>query len=159
MFKTMTAALTAIALTVGTAAPVQARGLSEDDIGKLLFGLVAAATLNAAINNRSDRNRQSQAPQETHRPTPGRELFEAPQARRHQGHRADRILPRSCLRQIETRYGNQRMFTRRCLTRNNIFASQLPQSCGVRVFSVNGPRRGYDPQCLRDHGFRARRQR
>jgi len=42
MFKFVTAGVTAIALTL-TSVPAQARGLSEDDIGKILFGLAQAS--------------------------------------------------------------------------------------------------------------------
>lgn len=54
MFKTLIAGLTAISLTLGSAAPVQAQGMSEDDIGKLLFGLLTAGVVAKIISNNND---------------------------------------------------------------------------------------------------------
>lgn len=147
MMKQLGTLLLAASLTLTHATPVRAGSLSENDVGKLLFGLVAAATLHAAINNRRD-DRQPQIQIQTHQP---RETVNVRTPRSE-----TRRLPRNCLRQIETRYGTQRMFTRNCLNRNFAAASALPRQCAVRVFSNRGPVRGFDPACLREAGYRAR---
>jgi len=150
MFKFVIAGVTAIALTFSSV-PAQARGLSEDDIGKILFGLVAAGVLHSAINNNNSRRTTQAAP------TPRTE-----QVRPHRGQSerrvdATRILPRACLTRVATRYGEHRMFGRRCLQRNNVNLRNLPRECAVRVRSNGNARRGFDPQCMRDAGYRIRR--
>lgn len=163
MFKSLTTTLAALSLVLAGATPVAAQGSRDDDVGKLLFGLLAVTTLGVAINNAQERrNRTTEVHHRAPRVEPpryrdhDRNLFEAPRVQR-RGAVAGRTLPRECLRRVETRYGDMRMFTRRCLTRNYIFHGDLPQQCSVRVFTDRGARRGYDPQCLREFGFRARR--
>ncbi len=149
MHKFLITSVTALSLTIASVQPVQAGGLSENDIGKLLFGLVAVATLNSAIKNRNSRQSEPAPQVQTHQP----------RVHTHQQTRVPNrsILPRSCLQRVDTRFGPQRMFTRSCLRNSYAHASQLPRACAVRVFSNQGPVRGYDPQCLRDEGYRARR--
>ena len=148
MFKFVTAGVTAIALTLSSV-PAQARGLSEDDIGKILFGLVAAGVLSTAINNNNNRRTVQVAPQVTEQARP----------RRAQTQGRANILPRNCLTRVETRFGTHRMFGRRCLQRNDINLRSLPRDCAVRVRSTNGnTRRGFEPQCLREAGFRTQRR-
>ncbi len=155
MFKPLIAGLTALSLTFATVAPVQAEGFSREDAGKLLFGLVAIAALNAAIENN------------TRNDPPATQVHDrAPQANRNRGHDWGRLnrhdrrdLPRECLRGIETRFGTQHMFEQSCLDRNYRQVDSLPARCAVRVYSSNGPRRGYDPLCLREQGYRSDRRR
>lgn len=153
MFKFLITGVTALSLTLATAQPVRANGLNEDTFGKILFGLVAAATLNAAIDNRNDRRNDRQVQTQTHQPN-----YVAPAPQR-QNTRIPRrnILPRECLRHVDTRFGEHRMFTRRCLRNTYAFTPTLPRRCAVRVFTNRGPVRGFDPQCLRQEGYRARR--
>jgi len=146
MFKFVTAGVTAIALTL-TSVPAQARGLSEDDIGKILFGLVAAGVLTTAINN-SQRRTVTVAPQATE------------QSRPRQGHSRSRavVLPRSCMTRVETRFGTHRILGRNCLRRNDVNVRNLPRNCAVRLRSNGNVRRGFDPQCLRSAGIRTQRR-
>ena len=155
MLKTLIAGVTAFALTLGSAAPVQAQGLDEDAIGKILFGLIATAAIGAAINNARDNDRRERAPQVQvqRRYQPQTQHNYQPTFDDHR-----MVLPRRCLVNVETRFGEHRMFGRRCLERNYTHAASLPNRCAVRVFAANGNvRRGFDPQCLRNEGFRARR--
>jgi len=153
MFKFVTAGVTAIALTLTSAAPVQARGLSEDDIGKILFGLVAAGVLSQALQNHQKPRQAAPVPQNyTQRaPAPNTRSQSDPR------HRGVAILPRQCLQNVETRFGTHRIFARRCLQRNDVNIRSLPRQCAVRLRADNAIRRGYDPQCMRAAGFRARR--
>jgi len=111
-----TAGVTAIALTLTSAAPVQARGLSEDDIGKILFGLVAAGVLSQALQNHQKPRQAAPVPQNyTQRaPAPNTRSQSDPR------HRGVAILPRQCLQNVETRFGTHRIFARRCLQRNDV---------------------------------------
>lgn len=156
MFKPIIAGITALSLTI--ASPAQAQNFDRDDAGKLVVGLLAIAALNAAIENRNDddsdarpvhhnRNHQAQSQrsnrwsnlnQQTNRP---------------------RAVPHSCLQSIETRFGSQNLFGQRCLERNYNQVDNLPSRCAVRVYTSNGPRRGYDPLCLREQGYRSDRRR
>ena len=148
MFKSFIAGITALLLTVVIAAPAQANGLDEDETGKILFGLfangIAADIINNAQNNgaaapdlRPERPRSWYAPRET---------------------RGAKILPRTCLQSVDTRFGDYRMFVRRCMQDNYQFTRNLPGACAVRVVSYNGPRNGWDAECLRERGYRASRR-
>lgn len=155
MFKTLIAGVTAIALTLSTASPAQAQGLDEDDIGKILFGLLATAAIGAAIRNARDDDRRPQVQQ--HQPRYGGGGGQSTGNNTGNNDRSMR-LPRGCLVNVETRFGEHRMFGRRCLQRNYAQVADLPRRCAVRVFAANGNiRRGFDPQCLRAEGYRARR--
>lgn len=153
MFKTLVAGVTAISLTLASAQPAQARGLSEDDVGKLLFGLVAALAVGAAIKDHNDRPREStnQHAQRSH--DYGDRHSNA--GRTHRSNPA--VLPRECLRRVSTNFGEHRVFGRRCLRNNYNYTADLPRQCAVRLYTDRGPVRGFDPRCLREQGFRARR--
>ncbi len=158
MFKHMIAGITALSLTFATAAPVQANGFDREDVGKLLIGLAAIAALNVAIqnNNRDDR---ADEPTQTvnHRSNRNNSWADLNRPRQRDNAR-NRDLPRECLRNVETRFGTQRMFGKRCLERNYARVNRLPDRCAVRVYTSNGPRRGFDPLCLREQGFRSTRR-
>lgn len=163
MFKPLIAGITALSLTLATTTPTYAQGMDREDVGKLLFGLAAVAVIGAAIDQNRDRNRSR------NRSTPA---HETPQlnginrnpgwsdlGRQHQTNSSGRrALPHACLRSVETRFGTQRMFGKRCLENNYRHASRLPERCAVRVYTNDGPRRGFDPLCLREQGFRSDRR-
>ncbi len=154
MLKTLTAGITALSLTLGSAAPSQAQGLSEDDIGKILFGLATLAVIGKIVDERADDNNRNRSVEvtRTHR------SINTPQVQRTHRPRVDRtVLPRDCLRGYETRFGTHRMFSARCLRNNYAFADHLPRGCSVRIFTTDGARRGFDPACLRGQGYTARR--
>ncbi len=165
MFKTMIAGVTALALTV---TPLQAEEFNNDDFGKFLFGLVAAAIAVNAIKSRNDSDPAPQATQLNPR-------YEPPVVRNHGGLNPPRInprgnnnhvnaprhgrnvLPRACIHPIETRYGTHRVFTRHCLNRNGINVDALPRRCAVQLLNKDGNARyGFDPTCMRDQGFAIR---
>jgi hypothetical protein len=160
MFKHMIAGITALSLTLATAAPVQANGFDREDVGKLLIGIAALAALNAAIQN-NNRNDRADAQTQTADHRSNRANSWADLNRPHQRDRdraRNRALPRECLRSVETRFGTQRLFGKRCLERNYARVNRLPNRCAVRVFTTDGPRNGFDPSCLREQGFRATRR-
>ena len=63
MMKRLVAGVTALSLTLASAAPVDANGLDREDVGKLLFGLVAIAAVSAAIENNQRRENENAATQ------------------------------------------------------------------------------------------------
>lgn len=161
MFKSLIAGVTALSLTLATATPTYANGIDRQDASKLLIGIIAIAALGAALDN----NRRS----ERETPTPvqrgiNRNNDWADLNRRHNNNSNNynnsrrRALPHECLRAVETRFGTQRMFGQRCLERNYRHVNRLPERCAVRVYTADGPRRGFDPLCLREQGYRSDRR-
>ena len=163
MFKHMIAGITALSLTFASAAPVQANGFDREDVGKLLIGIAAIAALNAAMENnkrseRADARADDRAQTADHRSNRRANSWADLNRPRQRDHARNRDLPRECLRSVETRFGTQRMFGQRCLERNYPRVDRLPDRCAVRVYSSNGPRRGFDPLCLREQGFQSTRR-
>lgn len=160
MFKPLIAGITALSLTFATAAPVNANGLDRDDVGKIVFGLAALAVLNAAIqNNRADDINSTAVHQPAQRGVDRNQSWSNLNRPRQRGHPHNAVLPQECLRDVETRYGTQRLFVQRCLERNHIQVNRLPDRCAVRLFTTNGPRNGFDPLCLREQGYTTSRRR
>jgi hypothetical protein len=159
MFKPLIAGITALSLTLATTAPLHAQSIDRENVGKLLIGLAAVAVIGAAIEENRDRSRST--PVHDNRQTGGinRNNSWSDLNRNHRHNNdARRVLPGGCLRTVETRFGNQRMFGQRCLERNYRHASRLPERCAVRLYTNDGPRRGFDPLCLREQGFRSDRR-
>ncbi|PUB15673.1 hypothetical protein [Yoonia sediminilitoris] len=162
MLKPLIAGIAAISLTF--AAPGQAVAIERNDAAALLLGVAAIAALKGGqlqlnqreaepaqqINDWSRLNHSSRA---------NRQNRWSNQHRRHSAHENGRVVPYRCMRAVETRFGIHRMFGRRCLERNYRHVQSLPQRCAVRVYSNNGPRRGFDPLCLREQGYRSDRRR
>lgn len=74
--------------------------------------------------------------------------------------RRTKALPQSCIRKYETRRGNERYFSKRCLRKNYARWNQLPQRCARTIQAFN--RRGllvrravYEIRCLRRAGYHA----
>ncbi|WP_296427407.1 hypothetical protein [Yoonia sp.] len=157
--KSMIAGIAALSLTFATVAPVQAEPFTGEDVGKLLIGFAAIAALNAALeNNKRDSAPATQTRDQSHR---------APQAHGRHDNRWSNlnrgngrwVLPSTCMRDVQTRFGTVRMFGQRCLEQNYRQVNSLPDRCAVRVYTGNGPRRGFDPLCLRDAGYTSDRRR
>ncbi|EBA13944.1 hypothetical protein [Roseobacter sp. CCS2] len=161
MFKPLIAGITALSLTLATTTPLHAQGMNRDDVGKLIFGLAAIAVIGAAIDQNRDRDRDRrtqvhQTPQwnDAHRNNTWSDLN-----REHQNtQNSRRALPHACLRTVETRFGHQGLFGKQCLERNYRHVNRLPDRCAVRIYTNDGPRRGFDPLCLREQGFRSDRR-
>jgi len=164
MFKSIIAGVTAISLTFSSATPLFAQNMNRDDVGKLIFGLAAIAVIGTAIDRNNDRDQRSAqtTPVRDNRQwgDVGRTNRWSNLDRQQQRNRnSRRALPRSCLRTVETRFGDQRLFGKRCLERNYQYVNSLPDRCAVRLYTTDGPRRGFDPYCLREQGFRSDRRR
>ncbi len=69
-------------------------------------------------------------------------------------HRVSRkLLPGNCLRSINTRHGQKRIFGGRCLNSNFRHVNKLPDACHTE-FRANGQKRhGYGARCLRSNGY------
>lgn len=159
MFKPLIAGIAALSLTLATAMPTYAQGMNREDVGKLLIGLAAVAVIGAAIEENRDRPRSTPVHDTNQWSGINRNNDWSGLNRQHRHSRdARRALPHACLRTVETRFGTQRMFGRRCLERNYRHASRLPERCSVRLYTSDGPRNGFDPLCLREQGFRSDRR-
>lgn len=164
MYKIFIAGIAAISLTLSSAAPARANGFSEEDIGKFLFGLIAAGVAANIISNSQDKDDAAPAPRQAVDALPSlAPHLLAPRAQPRNGWhtprraQAAKILPRECLKSIDSRYGTYRMFQRNCMQDNYRFINSLPRNCTVRVMSHKGARNGWDAQCLRQAGYTSRR--
>lgn len=158
MLKPIIAGITAISLTF--TAPTQALAIERNNAAAALLGLAAIAALSGA---KVQVNQHKAAP--VQQVNDWSRLSETSRANRQNRwsnlnqRQNSRVVPHGCLRAVETRFGTQRMFGRRCLERNYRYAQSLPGRCAVRVYTSNGPRRGFDPLCLREQGYRSDRRR
>jgi hypothetical protein len=156
MLKSLIAGVAALSLTLASAAPAAAGNLDREDVGKLLIGLAAVAVIGAAIEQNRDDTRST--PVHHNNGWSGINRNNNWSNLRRNNNNSRRVLPHDCIRRVETRFGTQRMFGKRCLERNYRHVSNLPGRCAVRVYTDNGPRRGFDPQCLREQGYRSDRR-
>ncbi len=151
MMKSLIVTVTALALA--TATPASAQGIDREDLGKLLIGLAAVAVIGAAIEENRDRDESTQV-HDRHNDNSWSDINRGNNwSNLNRNNR--RVLPRECFRRVETRFGTQRIFGKRCLERNYRHVNSLPNRCAVRIYTDNGPRRGFDPHCLREQGYRA----
>ncbi|MDX8350363.1 hypothetical protein SLH49_20425 [Cognatiyoonia sp. IB215446] len=148
----------AASLSLVCASPATAQNFDREDLGKLLIGLAAVAVIGAAIEENRNRDSSTRV-HDNHsgginRNNSWSDLGSRNDWSNHNS-RNRHVLPRQCFRNVETRFGTQRMFGQRCLERNYRHVNSLPGRCAVRVYTDDGPRRGFDPLCLRERGYRA----
>lgn len=162
MYKTIIAGLAALSLTF---TPVQgaAEGLSDRQVGQLIFGLVAAGIIAKALSDSNRRGTAATVPDRHVTPNPLPRNHVAPLRQQQptgrnpeNGRRA--ALPAACLSRHDTQRGVQRIFGAHCLERNYRNARSLPQQCAIRLRTYEGPREGYAPACLRDYGYQIDRR-
>ena len=158
MYKHLIAGMTALSLSISTAAPVQANGFDRDDVGRLVIGIAAIAALSAAIDKNKRNERATEQAQTVHDRANRNNSWGELIRQRARNQNRNRDLPRQCLRGVETRFGTQRLFEQRCLERNYARVNRLPDRCAVRLYTSDGPRRGFDPLCLREQGYQSTRR-
>lgn len=158
--------VTAIAVT-GFSAPARA---GNRDVANALAGLAAIAIIGAAIhkNRDHDRRRDPVVSRNNNRPAYNGGNTHRQKKHRRQGHVQPRplphhvkrtILPRSCIRAVNTRFGEEtRLFGRHCLNNKYNYVSSLPQACAQRGWTSRGERRGYNVHCLKQKGYRISRR-
>ena len=105
MYKPLIAGITALSLTLVSAAPVQAQGMNRDDVGKLIFGIAAIAAIGAVIDNNKRSDRRSQQAETVHDRSNRNNSWADLNRPRQRDHARNRDLPRECLRTVETRFG------------------------------------------------------
>jgi len=159
MHRYFIAGITAVTLlvTAFNAAPARAQ---DQDLARLLAGIAALAIVGKAIHDRNERRevRKDYFHRDTivHRDHVQRQnvitLRPLPQAV------ARKVLPRQCLRQVQTRNGDiRRAFGARCLERNYQHSNLLPRNCARQFETQRGTRWMYRAGCLRNNGFQIAR--
>lgn len=134
MMKTLTAALLALSLGLGTVAATPARAQISDE--EAVIGLLGLFLLGAAIAKSNDKDDDARPERRDPR---------------------WRLLPARCLTRVNTRHGPVRMFGKRCMNRHYDHVNRLPQRCEISVRGPRNMRHGYTPRCLRHAGFRIER--
>ena len=145
-----TATISAIlALAIGIA-PISARpanALTDTELLALLAGIAAVAVIGKEI--RDKRKEESRAPQVSQRKIYGHGKNHGQFQKRNR-----RLLPAQCLRMIE-RPGrdDRRVLGARCLERNDVRLSRLPDDCLLSVRTNRGYRDAYGARCVQRNGW------
>ncbi len=63
-------------------------------------------------------------------------------------------LPAKCVKKIRSHGNTLKIVGNRCLQNNYRWVNKLPNACFMKVRTRDGARRGYQPRCLKRHGFR-----
>lgn len=119
----------------------------NDDLAAFLATTIFLFALGSALEGEVNVN-PAPAPQPPARPgRPGQG----------QSQNYKRQVPLECLETFTTQTGQVRTFEKSCMYRNYAHYKRLPQNCERTLWTSVGLRYGYEPQCLRQNGFRARR--
>ena len=140
--RTLVGPIIIAALVVTGVSTAQARA-ETSDLAKFLIGLAAVAAIASAVDNDANANTTPSA-------TTSRAYDDYRYSRRHHKRYA---LPAACLRIYETRRGEARLFSPRCLERNTSKLAKLPKNCRRAVQTRRGPKWAFSPRCLRRAGF------
>ncbi|WP_121061430.1 hypothetical protein [Chachezhania antarctica] len=123
----------ALALSSFAAQPVRAE---DGQITRAVAGLAAIALIGAAV---------SQAGKDKH------DAYVKPE---HHGRKTDEnTLPIACLKDYPVAGADKRLVGRGCLIKHYRNVAGLPGSCEFRFRMKGHDHIGYDPGCLRNHGF------
>jgi hypothetical protein len=69
-----------------------------------------------------------------------------------------KVLPGNCLRRIDTRHGQKRIFGNRCLNNNFRHVNKLPDVCYTEFRAEGRRHRGFSARCLRNKGYSVARK-
>lgn len=149
MFRKSIASLLSAALIATSFTTVPAR--ADEDVIKVLGGLVALGLIAKSIERNRDRDRDKRRKAGTIRPytahphvgTPGPKL---------RPRRLVKIAPERCLQNTWTHRGTRPVYAARCM--KHYSRAQLPHNCLRENQTLSGPRYYYTPRCLQDHGWR-----
>lgn len=169
MFKTLTAAVLALALALpGTA---QAQGMSQNE--KAIIGTIAGVAALAVIANQLKKKDDKKAKQVITPPPPDfgrhhnqggpRDHGRGPDRGKGQhdwgrDHRAQ-VLDARCLTQVRDRRGDRiEMMERSCLRKANADLRRIPDRCEISIKTNRGTEHGYSAHCLKSQGYRIARR-
>jgi hypothetical protein len=131
----------AIVATTATTAPARA----DEDVAKVLGGLLVLGVIAKAIDDRNDRKRRKAT---GHVAKPHVAPRPHVQPRRHA-----KIASRQCLTETWTHRGPRQVYAARCL--QSSVRAQLPHNCLRKNHNHSGPRYYYGRRCLQHYGWRA----
>ena len=178
MHRKFIAAIVSVSIAI-TAFSANSAAAGDRGTTNFLAGLAGLAILGAIIHdstkkkkttNYTSRDNYAPLPQQRHdysnrgRARQHKHDYAAPP--RHKGkvhhqpkqrplpHRVSRkVLPGNCLKRIDTRRGQQRIFGNRCLNNNFRHVNKLPRACYTEVRSRGRLHHGYGARCLRNKGY------
>jgi hypothetical protein len=179
MSRKFIASVAAAALVITSFGAVPARAGSDEDIARILGGLIAITAVGAALgafDDDDDRPRatvRNSEPPRAHRPYEAPLGYDRPRRdngwhghagrgddRGHgrwdgRGHGRDRFapLPTGCLKEFRTRKDRIQGFGQLCLNRHYRDVRALPGVCAVPVRVSRRSAVAYSARCLRDKGF------
>jgi hypothetical protein len=142
----------ALAATSFTAAPARA----DEDVFKVIAGLVVIGALANAANKKRDREKErARAAQVSRKAQQHTPLYQKNRRATRIDRAIDRarVAPQRCVREQWTHRGTREVYGARCMQRHA--RAQLPQTCLRQNQTNSGPRYFYAPRCLRQQGWRA----
>lgn len=165
----ITLILSAALAVTAVGAPARADG---DDLAKALAGIAALAIIGKAIHDSRDDDDKvthnpppywnqnggypyyhvPQYPTYKPQPYPARPWPTQPRPLPPQVSRMD--LPAQCLRSFEVNRKTVRLLGAPCLKNNYRYSGSLPKACEFSFSNRDGRHTGYEPQCLRQRGYR-----
>lgn len=159
MHKKFIALIVATAITITGVSASQARAA---DAGEILGGLAAIAIIGAAVNHYQKEQRKEEVSRKYEK------KYYAPKAKKHhhkshaKKHRTRPLpkrvarydLPQRCLRKYGSYHGKRPLLAPNCLKKHYKYTNSLPNQCKVGFWNGKKVKRGYEPACLRHHGFR-----
>lgn len=123
---------------------------ADDDLAAFLATTIFLFALGSALEGEVN---TTPAPQLPTRPGhPGRPVY----GQINERHFSNQV-PYECLETFTTQTGSVRTFEKSCLYRKYAHYKRLPGNCERTLWTSVGLRYGFDPKCLRNKGFRARR--
>ena len=147
MFRRSIATLLSAALVATSVSTAPAR--ADEDVAKVLGGLVVLGLIAKAIDDRNDRKRDVRhSGTIVHPPVVHRD----PGLRRHPIKRHRKIAPQRCLRETWTHRGTRTVYGARCMQRFS--QAQLPHRCLRENQTRSGPRYFYTRNCLSQYGWK-----
>ena len=141
---------TAIAVTGMSALPARA----DNDAARFLAGLAAIALIGAAIESNRSQYPDTDAYVATPQP-PRTPHHQRPRVQPPRNSRLD--LPGQCLGAYPVNGDVRRLYGAGCLRNNYAFNGTLPYACRLGYSDGRRNRTGYEPRCLREHGYRVAR--
>lgn len=139
----------ALAATSFTTAPARA----DEDVFKVIAGLVVIGALANAANKSRDRQRERAAQVNRSVEQPAPYYQNKRKANRVKRINRAKVAPQRCARDQWTHRGTRQVYGARCMQRHA--RAQLPQTCLRQNQTNSGPRYFYAPRCLRQQGWRA----
>lgn len=137
----------ALALSALLALPAftaPARAGNDEDFTRFLAGVATLFVIGKAIEMHQDDLRDNKK-RKKHKKHKKRRRDQ----KKHYKPAQKRILPAQCLKNR----GGYRMMANGCLKRRYGSTDHLPRACFTRIFTQDGPRKGFEPECLRQRGY------